>query len=230
VDYADPDHRLGIIPGSAYSTLCRIRHSIETRTSGSAGGLGKRTPEQSGHRAPGRPTCDEPAYHCDLYHTIAYPVGPTCASNLGACVENTTGSNDYTSVRSLMRCLTAALRQNVAVAAPAIIGLGHLDFTVTDGDRAMQWWKEVMGFKLLAKWEEPGYRGWTMAHPCGLVVTAVTHAEGDASPFDERKVGLDHVAFRVSDLAALEAWANRLDALRVTHSGVKTFKDAAGVR
>lgn len=29
------------------------------------------------------PGCDEPADVCDLDHTIAYPVGPTCASNLG---------------------------------------------------------------------------------------------------------------------------------------------------
>jgi hypothetical protein len=29
------------------------------------------------------PGCDEPAYRCDLDHTIPYPVGPTCASNLG---------------------------------------------------------------------------------------------------------------------------------------------------
>jgi hypothetical protein len=28
------------------------------------------------------PGCDEPAYHCDLDHTVAYPGGPTCASNL----------------------------------------------------------------------------------------------------------------------------------------------------
>jgi hypothetical protein len=28
------------------------------------------------------PGCDEPAYHCDLDHTVAYPVEPTCASNL----------------------------------------------------------------------------------------------------------------------------------------------------
>jgi hypothetical protein len=28
------------------------------------------------------PGCDEPAYRCDLDHTIAYPVGPTCASNI----------------------------------------------------------------------------------------------------------------------------------------------------
>jgi hypothetical protein len=32
-------------------------------------------------------------------------------------------------------------RQNVAMTAPAIIGLGHLDFTVTDGDRATRWWE-----------------------------------------------------------------------------------------
>jgi glyoxylase I family protein len=112
--------------------------------------------------------------------------------------------------------------------APAIVGLGHLDFTVTDGDRAMRWWEQVLGFKLLsANWEGPGFRGWTMAHPSGLVVTAVTHTEGDASAFDERKVGLDHVAFRVSDPAALEAWATHLDALGITHSGVQ---DAQGNR
>jgi hypothetical protein len=31
------------------------------------------------------PGCDEPAYHCDIDHTIPYPVGPTCASNM-ACL------------------------------------------------------------------------------------------------------------------------------------------------
>ncbi len=112
--------------------------------------------------------------------------------------------------------------------APAILGLGHLDFTVTDGDRAMRWWEEVLGFKLLSKWDEPDYSGWTMAHPCGLVVTAVTHTEGDASAFDERNVGLDHVAFRVGDPAALEAWADRLDALGVTHSGVQDVQGDRG--
>src|ERR1700754_1315633 len=28
------------------------------------------------------PGCDEPAFACDVDHTIAYPVGPTCAANL----------------------------------------------------------------------------------------------------------------------------------------------------
>jgi catechol 2,3-dioxygenase-like lactoylglutathione lyase family enzyme len=112
--------------------------------------------------------------------------------------------------------------------APAILGLGHLDFTVTDGDRAVRWWKQVMGFRLLAKWDGPGFTGWTMAHPSGLVVTAIVHTEGDDSAFDKRRVGLDHVAFRVSDLAALETWANHLDSLGATHSGVQDIQGNRG--
>jgi catechol 2,3-dioxygenase-like lactoylglutathione lyase family enzyme len=103
----------------------------------------------------------------------------------------------------------------------SIVGLGHLDLTVTDGDRAMRWWEEVMGFELLVKWEHAGFRGWTMVHPSGLGVTAVVHDEGDAEAFDEHRVGLDHVAFQVSDLAALEAWADHLDSLDVVHSGIQ---------
>jgi catechol 2,3-dioxygenase-like lactoylglutathione lyase family enzyme len=54
------------------------------------------------------------------------------------------------------------------------------------------------------------------------------HAGGDASAFDERRVGLDQVAFRVSDLGALEAWAKRLDALGVAHSGVQDVQGDRG--
>jgi len=42
------DHRLGIIRGSAYSRLCRIRHSGETRTPGSASGPQKRAGGDTG--------------------------------------------------------------------------------------------------------------------------------------------------------------------------------------
>jgi hypothetical protein len=38
------------------------------------------------------PGCNEPADGCDLDHTIAYPIGPTCASNLKCHAENITYS------------------------------------------------------------------------------------------------------------------------------------------
>ena len=106
------------------------------------------------------------------------------------------------------------------MSAPEIVGLGHLDLTVTDGERSARWWEEVMGFTLLAKWEHNTFRGWTMVHPSGLGVTAVTHTDGESAAFNERRVGLDHVAFRVPDLASLEAWVSHLDALGVPHSGI----------
>jgi len=110
---------------------------------------------------------------------------------------------------------------------PAIDGFGHIDLTVTNGERAARWWEEVMGFQLLAKSEWPGFSAWTMIHPSGLAVTAIAHDNVDSGAFDERRVGLDHVAFRIGDLATLTAWREHLDALGVAHSGIQ---DAAGKR
>jgi glyoxylase I family protein len=104
---------------------------------------------------------------------------------------------------------------------PTIDGFGHIDLTVTDGERSVQWWEEVMGFKLVATFERPGFTGWTMLHPSGLIVSVMTHATGGKDQFDERAVGLDHLAFRVGNRAALEEWAKHLDALGVSHSGVQ---------
>ena len=43
-------------------------------------------------------------------------------------------------------------------------------------------------------------------------------AEGEV--FEERRVGLDHVAFQCADRAELEAWERRLDELGVKHGGI----------
>ena len=113
-------------------------------------------------------------------------------------------------------------------ATPTIAGLGHLDLTVTDGERSLRWWEEVLGFELLAKWQQPAYRGWTMLHPSGLAVTLIEHDASGPEKFDERRIGLDHVAFGVSDLSTLEAWEARLDAFGVTHSGIQDHDGQRG--
>ena len=104
---------------------------------------------------------------------------------------------------------------------PSIDGFAHLDLTVSDGNRAARWWEEVMGFQLFAKSEGPSFTGWTLVHPSGLLVTAIAHDDCDGERFDERRIGLDHVAFRVGDLPTLKAWTEHLDDLGVTHSGVQ---------
>jgi catechol-2,3-dioxygenase len=49
----------------------------------------------------------------------------------------------------------------------------------------------------------------------------MTHANPVTDKFDERAVGLDHLALRVPDRTALEAWAKHLNDLGVEHSGVQ---------
>jgi catechol 2,3-dioxygenase-like lactoylglutathione lyase family enzyme len=104
---------------------------------------------------------------------------------------------------------------------PGITGFGHIDLTVTDCERSVQWWEQVMGFKLIHRRERPGFKTLSVIHPSGFGVGLMTHTNPVTDKFDERAVGLDHLALRVPDRIALEAWAKHLDDLGVEHSGVQ---------
>jgi glyoxylase I family protein len=104
---------------------------------------------------------------------------------------------------------------------PAINGFGHIDLTVTDVERSARWWEEVLGFQLVATRERQGFRVWNVFHPSFLSIGLVSFDEPATARFDERAIGLDHLALRVPDRSTLEAWARHLDALGVTHSGVQ---------
>jgi glyoxylase I family protein len=67
-----------------------------------------------------------------------------------------------------------------------------------------------------------------MTHPSGLAVTLLMHDSGDGAAFDERRVGLDHLSFRVRDHRTLEEWAAHLDALGVQHSGIRDAQAKTG--
>jgi catechol 2,3-dioxygenase-like lactoylglutathione lyase family enzyme len=103
---------------------------------------------------------------------------------------------------------------------PEISGFGHLDLTVTDVDRSVRWWEEVLGFTVINTRDTPDFKLRSVIHPCGFFIGLMSHAHPASVRFDERAVGLDHFALRVPDRAALEAWAQRLDHLGIAHSGV----------
>jgi len=108
------------------------------------------------------------------------------------------------------------------VATPRLEGFGHIDFTVADGPVSVRWWTEVLGFRLLLdRHERPGFRVWNVYHPSGVALGLMEHDDPANDCFDERSVGLDHIAFNVRDRPALEAWARHLDELGVAHSGIK---------
>ena len=51
------------------------------------------------------------------------------------------------------------------MAFPGMTGFGHIDLTVTDGERSAQWWERVLGFQLIATSERPGFTIRTMNLP-----------------------------------------------------------------
>jgi catechol 2,3-dioxygenase-like lactoylglutathione lyase family enzyme len=105
---------------------------------------------------------------------------------------------------------------------PAITGFGHIDLTVTDGERSAQWWERVLGFQLIATSERSGFSIRSMNLPgTYFTVQLVTHDNSATDRFDEHAVGLDHLALRVPDRPALEEWAKHFDDLGVEHSGVQ---------
>lgn len=100
--------------------------------------------------------------------------------------------------------------------------LDHIVLTVSDLARARHFYGEVLG---LALHDDPDYLGGSLYFMVGDVqVYLVRHAAtppGDR--FSELRVGLDHLAFRAPDEAALDALAARLIAAGVPTNGVEVY-------
>jgi catechol-2,3-dioxygenase len=104
---------------------------------------------------------------------------------------------------------------------PELMGISHIDLTVSDCDRAAAWWQDVVGFTPLNRTSGETFETRSLVHPSGVVVTVMTHdGTSESGAFDERRVGLDHLAFRVADRDELQRWVTHLDAKAVTHSGI----------
>ncbi|MGS0685397.1 VOC family protein [Nakamurella sp. GG22] len=98
-----------------------------------------------------------------------------------------------------------------------VLGISHVALTVNDLPAAVMFWSEVMGFEKAA--ETPDYC-LLLERSSSIGLAVARHDDGDGLPFDHRRVGLDHLALAVDDLARLVAWAEHLDRRGVHHSGI----------
>ncbi len=103
---------------------------------------------------------------------------------------------------------------------PELKGFSHIDLTVSDRERAAAWWQDVMGFTVVSRWRGDSFDVITLMHPSGLVVSVMTHDTPGSGAFDERRIGLDHIAFQVADRDELQRWAAHLEAKGVAQSGI----------
>ena len=115
---------------------------------------------------------------------------------------------------------------------PEFPALTHVAITVTDLERSTSWYSTLFGADpVLDEDEESGtFHHTVFVLGSGNLFGLHTHLgreSGDA--FEERRTGLDHVAFACADRSELEAWASRLDELGISHGGIKDAHYGSGV-
>ena len=96
--------------------------------------------------------------------------------------------------------------------------------TVTDPERSAAWYGRLLGMREAGRYVHPdGSVGQVcLTEPrSGLEICLVGHTANAGAPFDEHRVGLDHLEFLVPSRVDLDDWAARLDSLGIGHSGVK---------
>ncbi len=112
------------------------------------------------------------------------------------------------------------------MAVPRFTGVSHVELTVRDAERSGEWYRDVLGLRLVSypdEYRTPGVaaRITNAIHPTGLTLGFVQHDAGDGTDFSELRVGLDHLAFAVESRAELQAWVEHLDARGVEHSPIQ---------
>jgi glyoxylase I family protein len=106
---------------------------------------------------------------------------------------------------------------------PQVAGINHIALTVTDIERSMPWYCEVLGLAEFMRETHPDGIGKVIVLATPDFSTFVglhTHPTNEHETFAEQRTGLDHVGFMVANRAELDAWSARLAELGVVHSSV----------
>jgi glyoxylase I family protein len=109
---------------------------------------------------------------------------------------------------------------------PTTTGFDHFAPTVSDAEASAAWYAEVFSLERLpAKVAHhgeasPGYAILLRDPQSHALVGIHQHDQPNEGPFDERRAGLDHMAWGVESRQELERWARWLDELGVPHSGI----------
>jgi glyoxylase I family protein len=99
--------------------------------------------------------------------------------------------------------------------------IAHVTLTVSDLDRSVEWYERIFDMKMFLD-ESPGpfRRAVWIVGGQTLVGLHQFPDPADTLPFNERRVGLDHLAFAGRGRSDLEAWEIRLNELGVANGGV----------
>jgi glyoxylase I family protein len=104
---------------------------------------------------------------------------------------------------------------------PEFPAITHVALTVTDLGRSVPWYERLFDTKAVID-EDTGtfhHVVWLIGGPT-LVGLHQFPDLADGSTFNERRIGLDHMAFTCTNRSELEQWQSRLDELGIAHGGI----------
>ncbi len=99
--------------------------------------------------------------------------------------------------------------------------IAHVTLTVHDLERSVEWYERLFDTEIVVD-EGPGpfRRAVWLVGGQTLIGMHQFPDLTDNLPFDERRIGLDHVAFACSNRIDLEAWLVKLDGLGIANGGI----------
>ncbi|MDP8976469.1 MAG: VOC family protein [Actinomycetota bacterium] len=95
----------------------------------------------------------------------------------------------------------------------------HVALTVSDLQRSVPWYQQLFDAEPVLDEDTGPFRHvvWSVG---STLVGLHQFPDGRSETFDERRVGLDHLAFACADRTELERWEARLDAMHIAHGGI----------
>jgi glyoxylase I family protein len=102
---------------------------------------------------------------------------------------------------------------------PEFPTITHVALTVSDLARSVPWYEQLFAAKPVLDEDTGPFRHvvWAVGQ---TLVGLHQFSDGKSGPFDERRVGLDHLAFACANRADLQQWEARLNELGVSHGGI----------
>jgi catechol-2,3-dioxygenase len=112
---------------------------------------------------------------------------------------------------------------------PAFPPIAHVALTVRDLSVSVPWYAALFEAEPVLDEDTGPFRHvvWMIS---GTLLGLHEFPDADvATPFSERRAGLDHVAFGVATRSELEAWEKRLNERGISHGGIKDAGYGSGL-
>src|SRR4051794_37640015 len=111
-------------------------------------------------------------------------------------------------------------KEPIVAISTSIPAITHVAVTVSDLAASEAWYTKVLGVDPVLDEDTGPFRH--IVYPVGGTLLGLHGFPDLATPeaFDERRPGLDHIAFGCASRDELVEWAARLDELGVAHGGV----------